>query len=67
MVRTIKGYIKCYNSIMGRTEIDDLIEAATEVKRKWRKPSNEHAPHPKARSWKEILEERQVPVKMRYR
>lgn len=45
-----------YNSIM--SEIDELIEQAKEVLKNWKKPSYDDIPPSKAKSWKELLDNR---------
>lgn len=55
----------CYNQ--GMTEIDELIKQAQETLRKWKKPSYEDDKPPRAKSWREILENRQAPKGGGYR
>jgi len=46
----------CYNGIMDKTEIEELIEQAEAQKKKWRKPSNE--PPPSFKQWQQIMDDR---------
>lgn len=43
------------------TEIEDLIRQAQETLKKWRKPNPDDVKRPRARSWREVLENRQAP------
>ncbi len=52
----------CYND--GMTEIEELIEAAKKVLKEWRPPSREPPEHQQAKSWRQVLEERKVPLSL---
>jgi len=43
--------------------VDEILRQIEAAKKAWRKPSNEHPPHVRAKSWQRVLDERQVPAK----
>ena len=49
----------CYNRIMEKTEIEELIEQAEAIKKKWRKP--EVPGRPSDRTWQEVLDNKPYP------
>ena len=54
-LRTHTGtYVTWYNGVMGKTEIEELIEQAESAKKRWRKPEPDY--HVTTRSWQEILD-----------
>jgi len=49
----------CYNRVMEKTEIEELIEAAEAAKKKWRKP--EVPGRLSHRTWQEVLDHKPYP------